>query len=124
MGYEQIDLNFNPPNDKDSKPSEPIVIPYSETFQKEEESEEAFIERSFELMRRKLKGEIIVEEPTTDDINKNLEITLQEKKLAKYLPKKNAISSSSDKNMTVRDTTDDVLEAKIKQMRSRKDLDY
>lgn len=106
MGYEQIDFNFDSPKSK--------IIPHSETLPKNGESEEDYALRSFSLTKKILSGEVIVAEPSIEEINKEIELDRQSDKkkseIVKPIKPKNIIYNSE--------------EAKIKQMKSRKDLDY
>jgi hypothetical protein len=104
MGYEQIDFNFDSPKSK--------IIPHSETLPKNGESEEDYALRSFSLTKKILSGEVIVAEPNIEEINKEIELDRQS-------DKNKAIKSIEHKKIIYNSE-----EAKIRQMKSRKDLDY
>ncbi len=111
MKFEQVDLDF----DSDKKSEGSKVIPYAETLPKNGESDEEYAIRSLDLAKKIVNEEIVVEKPTLEDLNSELELA---RKSDKY--KKNEIIKHKEPNKTVYDST----QAKINQMRSRKDLDY
>ena len=91
------------------------VVPYSETWPKEGESDEEYALRSLALTRRIINGEIIRAEPTTEELSAEAEMAKQIEK-----PQKNeAIKPAEPKKVVY-----DPVQAQIDQMKSRKDLDY
>lgn len=112
MGYEQIDLDFN----SEKKESKPNTVPHSETWPKDGESDEDYRIRSFALTKKIINGEIILEKPTTDEINTEIELAKQLEKI-----KKNEIVKEKEPKKEVPDSS---TQSKIDQMKSRKDLDY
>jgi hypothetical protein len=112
MKFEQVDLNF----DQDGKSEGPKVIPYSETLPKEGESSEEYTLRSLDLAKKIVTEEIVIAEATPEELNAELKLL---KKLE--TPIKNEIKKTDKSPKVIYDSS---TQAKIDQMKSRKDLDY
>jgi len=106
MGLEQINLNLESEKEKGS----PRIVPHSETLQQEGENHDDYILRYLNLARKMVNGEVIIEEPTKEEL---------EDELAEET-RKNAISPKTEAPGFI----DEETQKKIDQMKKRKDLDY
>jgi len=106
MGLEQANFNLEPEKEKNS----PRIVPHSETLQQEGESHDDYILRYLSLTRKMVNGEVIIEDPTKEELRDGLAEETR----------KNAISPKKEDPGFIDEDT----QKRIDQMKKRKDLDY
>lgn len=105
-------MTLEGPNQENKK--EIPIVPYSETLQRPGESQDDYVSRHFDLIRKSLNEEIILGEPSPDEINADIELAKKEE-----LRKK-----TNTPKIEMPKPVDAETQKKIDQMKKRKDLDY